>query len=126
MLRIFPVILACTSLFAADPWTKCQVAMEVGYQLALICDWKQTTGFQRTWGASPSGGVIVEEANPLLGRRPSRATINNWCIISALGHVAVSHYLSTKWRTRWQSATMTIEIAVVAHNQAMAGVYLRF
>jgi len=48
MIRKFIIgLLLSLSLYVFDPWTKTQVGLEVGYQLALLADWRQTSNFHK-------------------------------------------------------------------------------
>lgn len=114
--------LITSGLFAADPWTKSQVALELGYQAALLCDWRQTSDYHKTWNTNDP----IIETNPLLGSHPKQSTINQWCILSSVGHIAITNYLPSKRRSLWQGSTMAIEIMVVSHNQLNCKVRINF
>ena len=129
-MRYLITLLLCCSLRAADPWTKEQVYWELGYQAVLLVDWRQTSNIHKTWGDNPeirthNGGELIER-NPLLGRRPKQSTINKVCISSAVGHLLISNYLHTKWRTRWQKVTFAIEAIVITDNYSECRATLRW
>ena len=131
MNKIFTTILASLlisiSSYAADPWTKTQIGLEIGYQVALLCDWRQTSDFHKPYtDEKGKRWEYQKEANPLLGERPKQSTINNWCLLSSVGHVLISHYLPSEYRTVWQGVTFGIELDVVAYNLIGGKINIRF
>jgi hypothetical protein len=123
MKQIALTMLLTLPVLAADPWTGTQLALEGTYQSALLCDWRQTSNFHKTWGHT----CETYEANPLLGRHPSQATINQMCLLSSLGHLAISAALPHRWRTTWQGVTLAGEVYVAfVNNRPTAGVHVRF
>lgn len=110
-------------VLAADPWTGPHIALEAGYQAALLCDWRQTSDFHKpiatpnatSWVGNTSH-VEFHESNTLLGAHPSQATINQMCLISSVGHLAISHFLPSSYRTLWQGASLVLEFDVAFVN----------
>lgn len=123
-MRHFLALLLCSSLFAADPWTPGHVALELGYQAALLADWRQTSNMHRTWHGYDAGES--QEGNPMLGKHPSQASINQTVAACAVGHLLVSHFLPSSWRYTWQGFSMAVEVGVIAHNQADAKIAIQF
>jgi len=99
------------------------IAMEVAFQVAAVADWAQTRAIAVESERTNHTGRF--EANPLLGRYPSRRAINNYFIASMIGHAAISYALPTKYRVWWQASTLAIEVAVVGRN-AYLGIGMKF
>jgi hypothetical protein len=102
------VIIIAGAALAANPWTWQDTAWEAGYQLALLADHQQSEGI--------CGGPYYEQ-NPLLPKHMSQRTLNAACVLSSLGHFAVSYALPTSKRRTWQVATFAVEASVVDHNR---------
>jgi len=69
----------------------------------------------------------AEEANPLLGKHPSKEQLRNLMVLGMLGHAAVSYLLPTGLREVWQ----TLSIFAVSYNDmrnidVMGGLYLKY
>jgi hypothetical protein len=108
-------LLAAAGARADDEWTATDTALEAGFAVALAGDWLQ----------SRSVAGIAFETNPILGRRPSRATIDTYFAGVLALHLVVSAALPRPYRTVWQSVWFTVESAVVYRN-AQAGIVIRF
>jgi hypothetical protein len=128
MKQIALTMLLTLPVLAADPWTPTQYALEGSYQAALLCDWRQTSDFHKTWKPTWGGGTSygVAEVNPLLGRHPSQAKINEMCAMSSIGHVLISEVLPSGWRTAWQGVTVGLEVGMVAHNHLTCRASIKF
>ena len=132
MKPILLAILLSLPLTAGDPWTRTQIALEGTFQAALLCDWRQTSDFHRTWEPyrTPEGGWVypigTTEANPLLGRHPSQATINEMCLASSIGHLLISEVLPGRWRTVWQGVSLAGEVGVAFPKQVKATLKMEF
>jgi hypothetical protein len=106
MLRILPVLLACTSLVAADPWTKTDTALEIVSELGIACEWSQMLN------STSIKGIDAK----LMGHNPSRAQLNRYFIGWLILHPIISYHLPSPWRNTWQGATIGFEIAVTSEN----------
>jgi hypothetical protein len=140
-LKSILLLLMVSTLQAGEPWTKTEVALETGFQILLLIDWKQTSEFHRHRvpvhypKTDPYGNTItgpdsylspIHENNPFLGAHPSQARINAACLLTSLGHVAISNMLSSgRHRIAWQASTIWIEALVVKGN-ANLGVHIRW
>jgi hypothetical protein len=128
MERFALAFLICLPALASSPWTPTQYVLEGAYQAALLCDWRQTSDFHKTW--VPVWGNRIDygvtEVNPMLGRHPSQARINEMCALSSIGHVVVSEVLPGEWRNIWQGVTMGLEIGFVAHNHFVCRASIKF
>jgi len=124
MLKFVVTLLFSLTLNAADPWTKTQIGLEAGYQVALLCDWRQTSNMHRTWHGYDAGES--QEGNPLLGKHPSQASINQTVVACAVGHLLVSHFLPSPWRYTWQGVSLAVEISVVSWNQRDVNISIKF
>jgi hypothetical protein len=110
--------LAQCSLLAGD-WTRGDTAAEAGY-LALHCaDWIQT--LQLTDATHPEW----HECNPILGRKTSRACVNNYFLLTGLAHVAIAKAIPKRGRGAFQAITIGIEIHCIENNFGL-GVSLKF
>jgi hypothetical protein len=113
MKQIALTMLLTLPVLAADPCTPTQYVLEGAYQAALLCDWRQTSDFHKTWNRA----YQTYEKNPMLGRHPRQATINEMCAMSSIGHVLISEVLPSGWRTAWQGVSLVVEVDVAFHKQ---------
>jgi hypothetical protein len=99
-------------------WTTADTAREAVYLGLHVADWGQTLQVAK----HPDK---YSEGNSLLGKKPSRSTVNRYFLLTGLGHVGVSYLLPRKaetfgieWAPReaWQYVTIGFEAGVVASN----------
>lgn len=95
--------------------------MESAWQTLNLCDYLTTSDIHK----QPKYAVFeptfhyestVQESNPLLGRHPSQASINQYFAASALLHVGASYALHGRYRTAWQSVTIVYTASLVKRN----------
>jgi hypothetical protein len=117
---------------STDPWSKADIAWEVAYQTLLVADWAQTRrAVCHSATIHADGNTIwirsnpITESNPLLGSRPSRRRVDTHFALSALGHIALIHFLPARYRRIIQAAGVGIQIFACGHN-LQAGVSIRF
>lgn len=115
-------------------WTRSDTIREASYMVLLAADWAQTLYIAANprrvgWLDQPGPGVWVDggfdEANPLIGKNPTRARVNRYFAASALTHLGLSYFLPPKWRRGFQYATITLQAVVVGRNAAM-GIKMKF
>lgn len=86
-----------------------QLAAELAYTALHGLDWAQT----RSIAASPRA---FEEKNILLGPHPSRSKVNAYFASTLTAHWAIAYVLPANAKPWFQSATIALELGVVAHN----------
>ena len=104
--------------FAFDSWTKGDIAREATWQVLHLVDWGQTLDIS----AQPSR---YHEINPILGKHPSRSTVNIYMASGALLHLGISHVLPQSYRPYWQYVTIGTSGACVVNNFAI-GLSIKF
>ena len=100
------------SAFAGD-WTGYDTAREAGFMTLLAADCLQTR-----YGIEHPGQF--REVNRLVAGgkdEPSKGRLDNICLGTALGHYAISRWLSPDSRKFWQYVTIFAEIDTVANNK---------
>jgi len=96
---------------ALDPWTASDWRRE-GVVVALaMADITLTDAGLRL--------PDVYEANPVLGRRPSRAKLWGLGMSAAVGHVVVARLLPRRARDVWQAAGISVELTMCVSNSAL-------
>lgn len=93
---------------ACKQWDSRNTQLEVSYQIVHFLDYLQTS-------------EIVEndsyyELNPVLGKYPSQANVNQWFATMSVAHYAISCYLPDKIRVPWQGITLVSTGLLVYHN----------
>ncbi len=106
------------SASAADKWTTQNIIMEGTYHIIRAVDWSQT----RYIANNPKR---FHEMNPVIGRNPSISRVNQYFLITAFLHLAISHYLPENYRIAWQGATIFVSAGLVRHNYSV-GIKLDF
>jgi hypothetical protein len=109
------LLVAPIAASAADrSWSRDDVLWEIAFAAEVAVDWSQT----RWMIAHPEAGLA--EANPLLGRHPSRARVNAAGLIGVAAHAGVAHLMPNDGHRRWwQVFTLTIETLNVGKNFAL-------
>ena len=92
----------------ADEWTTADITRESAYQTLAVVDWLQT----RNIAHNPN----YWEQNVILGNHPSVAKVNQYFVITGIGHYLVSDMFSGKSRAVFQYITIGIEVCAVGHN----------
>ena len=84
---------------------------ELMYQSAFILtaciDWQQTKTFR---------ALNKEEANPLLGKRPSQQKVDFYIFSGLLLHTLTTYALPKKYRLPWVSFFIITEIRAISAN----------
>lgn len=104
------LLFLCSHASAKDEWTRGDTYIEAGYLTLHVLDWG-------TARAAAHNGT--RELNPLLGERPHMATLNNYFILTGIGHVAVAYALPSTFRHAFQAGTIAMEAIVVRHNYSV-------
>jgi hypothetical protein len=89
-------------------WTTGDTLRELATLGLIGMDWHQTRDFRADG---------VEELNPVLGARPSRARVNTLIGAAMLGHPIVARLLPKPWRDVFQYGTIGAETVAVLHNR---------
>ena len=103
--------------FAADPWSKQDIALETLWVALHVIDWGQT----RYIAKHPT----FYEGNPLLGKHPSVSKVDAYFAVGTLLHVGITHILPSKYRPYWQMITIGGSGYCVINNESL-GVGLNF
>lgn len=104
-------------LDAKDPWTKEDKIRQGIYYIATTIDMFQTIEFRADGH---------EEANPILGKTPSKATVISVCLGTMLVHTMVADLLPAKYRKLFQEVSIGLEVAAISWNHIHAGVRIRW
>lgn len=82
---------------------------EILYLLLHFLDYQQTSYIVR----HPES---YHETNIFLGHHPSQEKVNNYFLITGLGHGLLTFSLPEKYRKIWLTTTITIESSYVLNN----------
>ncbi len=94
-----------------EPWSTEDRQREAAYTVAHLADWFYALDAAR----HPERG---HETNPILGRRPSTGSVNNYFAATLAGHIALTALLPAAYRPIWQTASTAVEI-YYTHRGAM-------
>lgn len=118
MKALLLILLFATSSFAADwSWTKEDVAREIISTGVTVIDWGQTQDIRN------HNGMV--ELNPILGRQPSRDSVNTYFGTVILLHPVISAILPRQAelfgfdlnpRLAWQYIYFGVEAAAISSN----------
>jgi len=102
------LLLVPTQVLAlCDDWTRSHTIQEIAFQTVMFVDTRLTIdGCERVYPASEYPRC---EANPIVGQRPDRATMNTVFVLTGAGHLLVSCLLPARWRTDWNVITIPLE-----------------
>jgi len=110
------ILLPCAAQ-AHDPWTRADTERQALDTGLVVLDWGTTLDIANHPG--------FHECNPILGRHPSRARINEYISAAIAADALLAYELPAAWRHRWQWAVAAVEVAAVDNNLGM-GLRLRF
>lgn len=108
------ITLVLTVALAAPAWQpgpKTDLALEAAFAVALAADVALT--WDRQYHA---GGPLREEANPLLGRRPSPDRLILYNVTGLVAHAAIAYLLPRPWRSLWQGGWIAAELTYAGAN----------
>ncbi len=102
---------------ADDDWTQADTVRQVIASALMAVDWSQTLyAVDHTDKYGENNPNSYGENNFLLGRHPSRASVNTYFVIAIPANYAIARWLSPKWRPYFQYLTIGIEAAAVGNN----------
>lgn len=121
-------------------WTTANTVMESAFVVATAMDWASTLNIERynrehhlphkEFHYADSGQYLgtttidpTEESNRIMGKRPTRATVNQYFATVLLAHAAISISLPRKSRLPFQTLTLLISVEAVSNNKKLG---LRF
>lgn len=90
-------------------WTKADIITESIWVGMHYLDWKQTL-------------KLVDdddfyEMNPILGRNPTKKSVNEWAATTLLAHLAITHFSKAiGMRDHWLGITVVVKSGVILHN----------
>jgi len=132
MKKIFVLIMCLfvlpVSAKALEPLSSADMSMEILFAGLYAIDWGQTLDIA---GRQDEG---YYETNPIIGRHPTRGRVNTIFAAFAVGQVAGTILLPTKYkiagsvlnlRRIWQMSFITVSASCVANNYAI-GLHARF
>lgn len=91
-------------------WTVDDTVREAVVLTLIAADWRQTRAFRADG---------LEEQNPILGRRPSRARVNFLIGAAMVLHPVAARAMPRPWRQVFQTVTVVDEAIAVGHNWAL-------
>lgn len=94
----------------ASEWTKDQVALAVAGTVLTVTDWGQTLSMER------DGYVHHQEINPILGKTPSRQSINLYFPIALGLSYLVADSLPSPYRSIFLYTYVAVEATTVGRN----------
>lgn len=98
-------------------WTTTDTVLESVIATELLIDWRQTSDYHRTHTLGyPASQWAHEETDPVLGRHPTQATLNQWFAGYVIGHVLIAKLLPVGPRRMWQGYTLGMELYVTNRN----------
>jgi len=109
-LIIILIFLFPLSSNAADEWTKTEIGLQTLSTGLQIIDWGTTLD------AVDREDEGYRELNPLIGRHPSRGTVNTYFTISIVSNILLSHFLSNDGRKWWLSGRIIISGYLINNN----------
>jgi hypothetical protein len=83
--------------------------IELAYQALHLADWLQTLTIAR----NPDQ---FYETNKVLGSHPGVAEVNQYFLVTGIGHALISHFLPLKATQVWQGATIVMQVGYVTNN----------
>ena len=111
-LLIGSIILGCNA-HSMETWSTRDIMLELTYVTAATIDWAQT----RDIASERRPGIY--ETNIILGKKPDKATVNKYFLVTTLGHVALAGALTNPFRNWLQYAGIGVELCCIRKNVAL-------
>ena len=111
-MRLFVILLITLipfNCFAFDEWSKQDIALQALYTGLHVTDWGQSRYITK----HPDK---YYEKNWVLGKYPSKDTVDIYFASTLVGHTLVTHMLPKDYRILWQFMTILVELSVVPSN----------
>jgi len=103
----------------APSWSATDVGLASGFLAILWVDAAQTRSIARnSWEG-------FQEANPLIGPRPTVSQINTYTAAAAVGTLGIAAVLPQRARRWWLMTALAVEAYTVYHTTARMGISLR-
>lgn len=116
-LKLIVIALTFVQLSASD-WTNKDTLVETTYLAMHTADWLQTLKIR-------DPHCPLHEANPVLGRKPSRGKVNAYFLATGIAHILIAHSLPPKTRHWFQVVTIGMEVGCIGNNYSL-GVRVKF
>ena len=112
LLSATAIILASCAGYRPEPLTKAQIAGEAAFTLLHVMDWGQTL-------KTTDDPDYYEATNLLLGKDPSRGSVNLVMGAGLVLHPVVTYILPSKYRWWWIGPTTAAQAGLVIHNHSI-------
>lgn len=110
IIRLFLIFLLFLPITVhADKWSRNDKARQAIYVIGDIIDWRQTL-------KAIEQPDKYYEINPILGKYPTRGEVNVYSVVSLSAHFIIADILNSKWRARFQIATISIKAGLIVMN----------
>jgi hypothetical protein len=109
--------LAAPGWWDKHEWTREDTALQLAYTVLHVADWGQTLDIENHPGHF--------DHNPILGKHPSRGTVNTYFATTLALHWVAARAMPPKWRKRFQAGTMALQFVVIKDNYE-AGIRIDF
>lgn len=111
-MKIIAILLYLIPLTAsADEWTTADTYRQAVFTAVDLMDWRQTQDIAR----HPN----LEETNPLLGKHPTNAKINQMLVATYAIQLGVAYALPENYRAIWQYSSIAWELVMVGNNRRL-------
>lgn len=109
-LLVVIMLFGCMSLAKAESdWTKTDTALQVTYTTLHVLDWGTSLDIANHKG--------MYETNFIMGKHPSRSTINTYFATTLALHTLVTYLLPQGVvRSAWQAVSIGVELGYVYSN----------
>jgi len=129
-----------------DAWRGGDTIRELAFTALTLCDWGQTlnivdrscprlvlastTTTQTATGLATDNHYVMDfqeqEKNPILGRFPHRAKVNEYFASIIVGHYLVARAIPIQWRGWFQGVTIGVEAECITRNKVSLGLSIAF
>lgn len=93
-------------------WSRNNSILQKSVVVFIMADWLQT----RYIASNPDQ---YEEANPILGPNPSLGEVDRYFACCLVGNTLIAFLLPQKFRLRWQTISLSMQVGTVNHNYNM-------
>lgn len=120
----FVVLFLLTSVSQADSWSTGDAYREYAYLSLHVVDWGQTRQIAKI-STEPHGIHNYYERNSFIGSHPTVSRVNEYFILTGIGHLLIADALPKGWRDAFQYITIGTEIGIIRRNYSM-GIRVNF
>lgn len=106
--------------FGQGNWNDSDTIAYGSWAMLHAMDYNQTNRISESCHKGKKyGKYYYEEANPLLGRCPSKVTVRNFFLVTSGVYAGITYYMPRRYKPLWHGVSIIMKAATVARNKRL-------